>query len=796
MGKSWRQQYQIEDEDEALAKALELSSLEQQGSQGPQRRSTVEPCQTEFKRPAEASGPDFKRKTRSQAGSRRATPLCLPNNCKWDSSSGECIQTGERRTSLYVLDEALENLRRIRGQEFTVVLLDSEGIDAANGQGLDDNQIFTLTVLLASVLIYNSQGVPTRHDLEGLEDVTQAIPTDCSNIKDYFLKKVFKVQDSSAIGQKSQKVAESILSFFPGFEAFALPSPTVDPDALKSINDNKHLMNPLFISGLEDFKRVVGRILLPKNSVNDGELVTGEGLAALVQLYVQSINTPGMVPNVQNAWDQFVETKCADAMKDALNAYRATMVLQLKDKLPCDNDRLRTGHALALENSEAHFMTDTKRISTNTIERFLKNLKESLNESFHLWQEENAKMTREFCNNLLKMLKKKHLDPVLQQLRRKEGVNLSFHEIIGKYNLIKDDYHTSAIGANDEIEAVFFEFHPEFENLRRFQWENEDEALAKALEMSQLKDSPTSSSLLLPSCEDLQQGLQMQNEDEDQTLAKAMALSLETTGLTLQLARNFVAPYLCTLREMEILSERQKEDRENFREQMDNDLRAHREQMDNMKEANMQQAQKEREQFMQENQELRNQFLDMQKMNEENIKMIKKLSDLVERQQEEKKRLEEETQRTQATMENKEMLEQMEAKHKEEKERLRRDMEAKIEKQRQALTKEFKEAANSRIQRMDEMKQKLEEVEEELKELKKPGFMERVKDFAVAGVRKNSNGQELTVVLLDSEGIDATNTENTDDHQIFTLTVLLASVLIYNSQGVPTRSDVEKLEYP
>ena len=50
-----------------------------------------------------------------------------------------------------------------------MVLLDSEGIDAASSDGYDDNQIFTLTVLLASVLIYNSQGVPTRRDLEGLE---------------------------------------------------------------------------------------------------------------------------------------------------------------------------------------------------------------------------------------------------------------------------------------------------------------------------------------------------------------------------------------------------------------------------------------------------------------------------------------------------------------------------------------------------------------------------------------------------------------------------------------------------
>lgn len=74
---------------------------------------------------------------------------------------------------LYLCETDLNNVtifgQDSKGREFTVVLLDSEGIDAATGEGLDDNQIFTLTVLLASVLIYNSQGVPTRRDLEGLE---------------------------------------------------------------------------------------------------------------------------------------------------------------------------------------------------------------------------------------------------------------------------------------------------------------------------------------------------------------------------------------------------------------------------------------------------------------------------------------------------------------------------------------------------------------------------------------------------------------------------------------------------
>ena len=49
------------------------------------------------------------------------------------------------------------------------MLLDSEGIDPVRGEGLDDSQVFTLSVLLSSVLIYNSVGVPVREDLADLK---------------------------------------------------------------------------------------------------------------------------------------------------------------------------------------------------------------------------------------------------------------------------------------------------------------------------------------------------------------------------------------------------------------------------------------------------------------------------------------------------------------------------------------------------------------------------------------------------------------------------------------------------
>ena len=96
---------------------------------------------------------------------------------------------------------------------------------------------------------------------------------------------------------------------------------------------------------------------------------------------------------------------------------------------------------------------------------------------------------------------------------------------------------------------------------------------------------------------------------------------------------------------MERLSKKQSEERQKFREQIDSELRAQQEQMNNMMEANMEEAQHERVRFLQENQELKNELLTIQKANEENMKIIKELSDLVSKQDEEKQRLSEQVEK-------------------------------------------------------------------------------------------------------------------------------------------------------
>ena len=52
---------------------------------------------------------------------------------------------------------------------------------------------------------------------------------------------------------------------------------------------------------------------------------------------------------------------------------------------------------------------------------------------------------------------------------------------------------------------------------------------------------------------------------------------------------------------------------------------------------------------------------------------------------------------------------------------------------------------------------------------------------------------DFVMLLLDTEGIDSVSASGTEDARILVMTILLSSYLIYNSQRVPTKSDLEKM---
>lgn len=55
--------------------------------------------------------------TKASRKARLAVPLCLPTNYKWNTQTGECMKIGEERSpTLYVIEEALNQLNTIKGK--------------------------------------------------------------------------------------------------------------------------------------------------------------------------------------------------------------------------------------------------------------------------------------------------------------------------------------------------------------------------------------------------------------------------------------------------------------------------------------------------------------------------------------------------------------------------------------------------------------------------------------------------------------------------------------------------------
>ena len=91
----------------------------------------------------------------------------------------------------------------------------------------------------------------------------------------------------SSTSEDQRKVAESILSFFSGFESFALPVPSEDDDIMQEISKHWNDLNPKFREGVKNFESLLKSKLVPKKSINQGEYVTGEG-ERVVSSYVQT----------------------------------------------------------------------------------------------------------------------------------------------------------------------------------------------------------------------------------------------------------------------------------------------------------------------------------------------------------------------------------------------------------------------------------------------------------------------------------------------------------------------------
>lgn len=93
----------------------------------------------------------------------------------------------------------------------------------------------------------------------------------------FCLKQVFNAHGRAS--DKSQKVVDNILKFFPDFDAFPLSPPSSKAEVIQNLTEEGRQgeINASFKKGVDDFKQMLRTKLSPKRSVSGQGVVTGEG---------------------------------------------------------------------------------------------------------------------------------------------------------------------------------------------------------------------------------------------------------------------------------------------------------------------------------------------------------------------------------------------------------------------------------------------------------------------------------------------------------------------------------------
>ena len=65
----------------------------------------------------------FDPSVRTIENTQSASPLCLPNNYHWNALAGRTTKTDDQRSSLRVVEDGLEQLRRVKGKLWSATIL-------------------------------------------------------------------------------------------------------------------------------------------------------------------------------------------------------------------------------------------------------------------------------------------------------------------------------------------------------------------------------------------------------------------------------------------------------------------------------------------------------------------------------------------------------------------------------------------------------------------------------------------------------------------------------------------------
>ena len=312
-----------------------------------------------------------------------------------------------------------------------LLLLDTEGLhDPGKGSATHDAQIFTLAVLLSSVLVYNTKGTIDASSLDGLhlateltnhistkasgeeeetgEDFAKFFPLLIWTVRDHHLKLSVEGKEISAndylencLTMKKSKrkqdmgynnLRATIRDFFKVRQCFVFPLPT-NMDKLHNL-DQMQLsdLDPEFISAGNNFADFV-KHQSPCKTVR-GKALTGGMYASLAEQYVEAIISGNI--NIESAYESMIFKENKKSKASAIDSFKAEMSGL---ELPIEVATLNAANEKAQETATKIFLKTAVDVHKNR--RCFEEMTEELAKIFEAIAQKNLSVSTEVCTKLL-----------------------------------------------------------------------------------------------------------------------------------------------------------------------------------------------------------------------------------------------------------------------------------------------------------------------------------------------------------------------------------------------------------
>ena len=158
-------------------------------------------------------------------------------------------------------------------------------------------------------------------------------------------------------------LGKSLVSLFPSLECATLPIPSTKRDIICSILENQDKLKPVFNAAVDSLIQEILHKVGPKKAVDGTTTVNGKALAALAGGYVEAVNKPGALPDLDQGWQAVVRLELEDYSYRLAREYEREMEDSLKGNLPMEEMYLLKIHQQTLNRKKSNLREEVCRLN-------------------------------------------------------------------------------------------------------------------------------------------------------------------------------------------------------------------------------------------------------------------------------------------------------------------------------------------------------------------------------------------------------------------------------------------------